>query len=95
MVESTVSVYSTQDPSHLLHFRVASSWPAPQMGSNGAQIFLSESGDDAIVAWTDSGKVLYLQSQGTGWSIQKQINLTGSLDAAHAFDILKQRARSR
>jgi len=96
--ESTVSVDSNQDPSapsHLIHFRVASSRPTPQMVSNSTQIFLSESGDDAIVAWVDSGKVLYLQSQGTGWSSQKQINLTGSLDAPHAFEILKQRARSR
>jgi len=98
LAESTVSVDSNQDPSaptHLIHFRIAASRPAPQMGSNSTQIFLSETGDDAIVAWTDSGKVFYLQSQGTGWSNQKQINLTGSLDAPHAFDILKQRARSR
>jgi hypothetical protein len=98
LVETTVSVDSTQDPtapSHLIHFRVASSRSAPQMGSTGPQLFLSETGDDAIVAWTDSGKVLYLQSQGTGWSNQNQISLTGSLDAPHAFDILKQRARSR
>lgn len=96
--ERTVSVDSNQDPSapsHLIHFRVASSRPAPQIGSNSTQIFISETGDDAIVAWVDSGKVLYLQSQGTSWSIQKQINLTGSLDAPHAFDILKQRARNR
>ena len=95
LVESTVSVDSTQDPSHLIHFRVASNRPAPQLGSTGTQLFLSETGDDAIVAWTDSGKVFYLQSQGTGWSNQNQISLTNSLDAPHAFDILKQRARSR
>lgn len=97
LVESIVSVTS-QDPnvpSNLIHFRVASNRPTPQMGSNSTQLFLSETGDDAIIAWTDSGKVLYLQSQGTGWSSQKQINLTSSLDAPHAFDILKQRARSR
>jgi len=96
--ENTVSIDSTQDPpapSHLIHFRVSSNRPAPQMGSTGTQHFLSETGDNTIVAWTDSGKILYLQSQGTGWSDQKQINLTGSLDAPHAFDILKQRARSR
>jgi hypothetical protein len=98
MVESIVSLDPVDDssvPSNLIHFRVASSRSTPQMGPNGTQLFLSESGDDATVAWTDSGKVLYLQSQGTGWSDQKQINLTGSLDAPHAFDILKQRARSR
>jgi hypothetical protein len=98
LIESIVSVDPTADtsaPSNLIHFRVASSRPVPQMGSTGTQLFLSETGDDAIVAWTDSGKILYLQSQGTGWSNQKQINLTGSLDAPHAFDILKQRARSR
>jgi hypothetical protein len=98
LIESIVSIDPTANaaaPSNLIHFRVASSRPAPRMGSTGTQLFLSETGDDAIVAWTDSGKVLYLQSQGTGWSNQKQINLTGSLDAPHAFDILKQRARNR
>ncbi len=97
LVESIVSV-TGQDPttpSNLIHFRVASNRPAPQIGPTGTQVFLSETGDDAIVAWTDSGKVFYLQSQGAGWSNQKQINLTGSLDAPQAFDILKQRARSR
>jgi hypothetical protein len=97
LVESIVSVdptVGTAAPSNLIHFRVAASRQAPQMGSTGTELFLSETGDDAFVAWTDSGKVLYLQSQGTGWSDQKQINLTGSLDAPHAFDILKQRARS-
>jgi len=97
IVDNIVSVVPTDPtaPSHLIHFRVASSRPVPQIGSAGTQLFLSESGDDAIVAWADSGKVFYLQSQGTGWSNQKQINLTGSLDAPHAFEILKQRARSR
>jgi hypothetical protein len=98
LVESTVSVDSTQDPtapSHLIHFRVASSRPAPQIGSTGTQLFLSETGDDTIVAWTGPTSIFFLQSQGNGWSDQKQINLTGSLDAPHAFDILKQRARSR
>ncbi|MFY9820809.1 MAG: hypothetical protein WAM82_05470 [Thermoanaerobaculia bacterium] len=93
--ESIVSVQPT-DPSaspHLIHFRVASSRPTPQLGSTGTQIFLSESGDDAIVAWLDTGRVFYFQSQGTGWSSQKQINLSASLDAPHAFNILKQRAR--
>ncbi|HSS50550.1 MAG TPA: hypothetical protein VLX28_16560 [Thermoanaerobaculia bacterium] len=95
LVESTVSVASTQNPSHLIHFRVASSRPAPQMGSTATQLFLSETGDDTIVAWTDSSKVFYLQSQGSGWSDQKQINLSSSLDASHAYSLLKQRARSR
>ncbi|HEV7506659.1 MAG TPA: hypothetical protein VGS07_17325 [Thermoanaerobaculia bacterium] len=97
LAESIVSVSPTDPaaPSHLIHFRVASNRPAPQMGSTGTQFFLSETGDDAIVAWTDSGKVVYLQSQGTGWSDQKQINLSSSVDAPHAFAILKQKARSR
>ncbi len=98
LLESVVSLDPTNDPtapSHQIHFRVTSNRPTPNMGSTEAQLFLSDSGAEAIVAWTDSGKVLYLQSQGTGWSNQKQINLTGSLDAPHAFDILKQRARSR
>jgi hypothetical protein len=97
LIDSIVSLGPTitTAPAHLIHFRVASSRPAPQMGSTATQLFLSETGDDAIVAWTDSGKVFYLQSQGSGWSDQRQITLSSSLDAPHAYSILKQRARSR
>ncbi|HEX4965887.1 MAG TPA: hypothetical protein VF173_34075 [Thermoanaerobaculia bacterium] len=99
LIESTVSVDpATSDstaPSHLIHFRVAANRPAPQVGSAGIQLFLSESGDDAIVAWSDTGKLLYRLSQDSGWSDPRQITLTSSLDAPHAYTLLKQRARSR
>ncbi len=96
--ESIVSVDPTTDPtapSHLIHFRVASNRPAPQMGSTGTQLFLSETGDDALVAWTDTGKILYRLSQDAGWSDPRQIKLTDALDAAHAYSILKQKVRNR
>ncbi|MGH7488127.1 MAG: hypothetical protein ACREMY_21400, partial [bacterium] len=97
LVESIVSV-ANQDsttPANLIHFRVASSRPVPQMGSNGVQFFLSTTGDDAIVAWTDSGMVLYRQSQEMGWSVPRQIKLSSSLSLDQAYAILKQRARNR
>jgi hypothetical protein len=52
IVDTIVSVEPTDPtaPAHLIHFRVASSRPVPQIGSTGAQLFLSETGDDAIVA---------------------------------------------
>ncbi|MBW8877064.1 MAG: hypothetical protein JF614_19025 [Acidobacteria bacterium] len=98
MIESTVSVNPATDPtapSHLIHFRIASNRPAPQMGSTGTQLFLSETGDDALVAWTDTGKILYRLSQDAGWSDQRQIKLSDSLDAAHAYSVLKQKVRNR
>jgi hypothetical protein len=82
-------------PAHLLHFRVASSRPVPAMGANGLRVFLSDTGEDALVAWTDTGRILYRLSQDAGWSEQRQIKLSDSLDAAHAYEILKQRVRSR
>ena len=95
--ESIASVVPTDPtaPSHLIHFRVASNRPAPQMGAAGIQLFLSETGDDALVAWTDTGKILYRLSQDAGWSDQRQIKLTDSLDAAHAYSVLKQKVRNR
>jgi len=95
--ESIASVVPTDStaPSHLIHFRVASNRPAPQMGATGTQLFLSETGDDTLVAWTDTGKILYRLSQDASWSDQRQIKLSDSLDAAHAFGILKQRVRNR
>jgi len=97
IVDSIASVAPTDPtaPAHLIHFRVASSRPVPQIGPTGAQLFLSQSGDDAIIAWTDAGKVFYVQSQVNGWSDQRQIKLSDSLDAPHAFEILKQKARNR
>src|SRR5436305_7622100 len=96
--ENIVSVDPTPDstaPSHLIHFRVASNRPAPQMGSTGIQLFLSETGDDATVAWTDAGKVFYRLSQDAGWSDSRQIKLSDALDAAHAYNVLKQKVRNR
>lgn len=78
-------------PAHLLHFRVASNRPVPAVGANGLRVFLSDSGEDALVAWTDTGKVLYRLSQDGGWSDQRQIKLSDSLDLEKAYSILKQR----
>jgi hypothetical protein len=86
---------SSPVPAHLLHFRVASNRPIPAMGANGVRVFLSESGEEALIAWADTGKILYRLSQDGGWSDQRQIKLSDSLDAAHAYEILKQRVRSR
>ena len=82
-------------PAHLIHFRVASSRPVPPMGTNGVRLFLSDSGEEALVAWTDAGKVLYRLSKDDGWAEQRQIKLSDSLDLEHAYGILKQRIRSR
>jgi hypothetical protein len=86
---------SNPAPAHLLHFRVASSRPIPSAGANGLRVFLSDTGEDALIAWTDTGRILYRLSQDAGWSEQRQIKLSDSLDAAHAYEILKQRVRSR
>jgi hypothetical protein len=99
LTESIVSVTPTTNdptvPSHLIHFRIASNRPTPQMGSTGIRVFMSESGDDTIIAWTDTGKVLYRLSQAGGWSDPRQIKLSDSLSADQAYTILKQRAWSR
>jgi hypothetical protein len=86
---------SNPAPAHLLHFRVASNRPIPAIGENGLRVFLSDSGEEALIAWTDTGKVLYRLSQGDGWSDQRQIKLSDSLDLEKAYNILKQRVRNR
>jgi hypothetical protein len=81
-------------PSQFIQFRVASSRPAPAVGANGLQLFLSRSGEDALAAWTsaDNKSVLYTNTQPDGsWSGVLQLQVSASLDLQHAYQVLQQR----
>jgi hypothetical protein len=80
--------------SQFIQFRIASTHPAPAVGANGLQLFLSRSGDDALAAWTsaDNKSVLYTSTQPDGtWSGVLQLQLSASLDLQHAYQVLQQR----
>jgi hypothetical protein len=81
-------------PSHLIHFRVASSRATPQVGSNGVRLFVSDDGEDSLISWTDKDRVLYRMSRDGGWTDQREIKLSDSVNLDRAYEILAQRVRS-
>jgi hypothetical protein len=82
-------------PAHLIHFRAASSLPTPQAGGNGVRLFVSDSGEDMLISWTEKDRVLYRMSTGNGWTDQREIKLSESVSLARAYEILAQRVRNR
>jgi len=94
-VASQGGVAITGVPTHLLQVRVASSRPIPQVGSNNLQLYLSRTGEDAIVAWAndDGSAISYRTTQGNSWSALRSLPLSPSLDQPHAFLVLEQRVR--
>lgn len=81
--------------SHLIHFRVAGSRPTPQVGSSNVRMFVSDSGEDALISWTDKDRVLYRMSKDGGWTDQREIKLSDSVSLTRAYEILAQRVRNR
>jgi hypothetical protein len=88
---SEVSAFLPQ----LLQIRVASSRPVPPVGSSEIAVFMTERGQDVIVAWVDGNRVLYRESAGEGWKDTLEIKLSPSLDLARAYEILEQRVKNR
>jgi hypothetical protein len=82
-------------PPQLLQVRVASSRPIPEVGSSELSVFMTERGQDVLVAWVDGNRVLYRESSDAGWKETMEIKLSPSLDLARAFEILEQRVRTR
>jgi len=80
---------------HLIHFRATSSRPTPQVGTTGLRLFVSQDGGDMLVAWTEKDKVLYVISNGGGWSDQKEIKLSDSVSLDRAYELLAQRVQNR
>lgn len=84
--------------SNFIQFRLASSRPAPEVGAVDAdalRMFISESGENVLIAWPDQNRVLYRDTRGDGWNAVREIKLSDSLDLAHAYEILERQVRSR
>lgn len=84
-------------PPHLLQFRVASSRPAPEVGTGPIRTFVSEDGERVLVAWQkDTTTVHYRQSQGEAeWSEVRELKLSEHLDLRSAYEILERRVRNQ
>lgn len=84
-------------PPHLIQLRVVSSRPMPQVGPDGLQLFLSESGEEVLFGWLgkDKDRVYYRMSQDDGWTTPREIKLSDSVTLEKAYQILEQRVRNR
>jgi hypothetical protein len=82
-------------PSQFLQFRVASTRPWPTVGgTNGMQLFVSHTGDNALASWlsADGTSAYYTNTQLDGsWSPSHQIQLSTSLTLDQALQVLQQR----
>jgi hypothetical protein len=76
---------------NLIQFRLASNRPTPQIGQGAVSLFLSGSGEDVLIAWTQQDRVQYISSQGDAWSPVREIRLSDSVDLQRAYAILAQR----
>jgi hypothetical protein len=81
----------------LLQVRAASSRPAPQIDAAEPVLFLSESGEEVLIAWQEhkQNRVLYRDSKGDDWNGVREIKLSDSLPLSRAYEILRQRVRNR
>lgn len=81
--------------SNLLQLRVTASLPAPQVGTDGVSVFVSQNGGNSLVSWTETGGLLYRESTAQGWSDVHELKFSPTLDLAHALTLLEQRAYNR
>lgn len=80
---------------HLIQMRVVSSRPTPQVGTANLRLFLSDNGEEALIAWTEKDRVVYRLSQDDSWATPREIKLSDSVTLEKAYQILEQRVRNR
>jgi hypothetical protein len=86
---------SGQPLSHLIQLRVITSRPAPRVGNGAITQFLSKSGEEVVISWSEEGKVHYRASQNGNWDEQRTLVLTDTLDLHQANEMLAQRVADR
>jgi hypothetical protein len=80
-------------PSQILQMGRISSWPAPETGMN-AQIFVSENGERTIICWAEAKRVVYRESNESGWTGPLELRLSDNVSLTRAYEILEQRVRN-
>lgn len=94
-IPSTVEFAAEENEgsAHFIQFRMASSLPLPEIGKGKFEMFLSETGQELIVSWSEGNRLYYRQSQNGGWSEVREFRLGGGLDLAQAYQILSRKVR--
>lgn len=82
-------------PSDLIRFLRASARVTPETGSTENHVYLSPTGEDALVAWSEDGQILYRESRGEGWSPVRTLGVGATADEEMVWKILEARANQR
>ncbi len=86
----------TSGPAQLLDLHLTASLAAPAAVRDlPATILPSADGAELLISWQDSSKNLYfyVESQGSGWSEPRTLQLTGEMNVQKAEKLLRQRIR--
>ena len=81
------------EPLHYYQVTVVTDREAPEVGGQ-AELMLSDSGQNVIVAWEAEGHVVYRESLEDGWSDPSSIELTDDLDRKTVYRMLSDRVRA-
>lgn len=79
--------------SHHFEVLVASRRPVPEIGAGATHLFVSDTGEDVLVAWEDGDYLRYRESAGDGWDEAQSLHLSEDLDLEQAEEILERRIR--
>jgi hypothetical protein len=82
-------------PLHSIRVRLAAARPVPETEPGPTTLYLSRSGEEALVAWEVPGRLRYRESRGDEWSEVRELALDEYLTLPSAHAILEQRARNR
>lgn len=82
------------EPYHHLKVSIIGHWLIPQVDGE-ATLFLSRTGNEALVAWNDGDNVVYRETEGVSWSDPQWIEFREGLDQQTAYSILANRTLNR
>lgn len=85
---------SGEPPYHYLKVSKVAEREAPEVDGK-ASLFLSRTGDHALVAWTAESKVYYRETEGAAWGERQSVELRDGLDQETVHGILFQRTLNR
>ncbi len=86
---------STALLSHHLVFQTLSRRPAPTVGGEVTEVFLSSSGKDITIVWEGEDSLTYIESRQGSWGPVHTLPLSEGLSREQGYAILKQRSRNR
>ena len=92
-----LEISGSEGRSHHLAVTQTATWDLPEVGATSPQIFLSQDGSEALVAWIGEGgeAVYYRVSEGGSWGEVQSLQLQSGIDAEQALSLLEKRALDR